>query len=233
MTTSIYESLQGHDPREWAYLWLVRLNVPRSLSNMKVVYSWMFWESGGGGGMFNPLNTVQPWPGATDYNSIGVKNYLTWEDGQAANQTAVLQPRFSTIMKELRNGQDTNGLIDAITSSEWGTTILRLRTLPLPPKENDMLIQPGRTSTVPGKVPYAIPAIDGQHVELWYGARMVNDFSTADPNLFLWHPVKLASSSMIVGMTARIVGDPSSGGETRPGPVVADNAGGVHGGYWK
>ena len=47
--------------------------------NMKFMYAWR--QSEGKAGRYNPFNTTQPMPGATNFNSVGVKHYLSLEDG--------------------------------------------------------------------------------------------------------------------------------------------------------
>lgn len=235
MTTSLAESLPGHNPVTWAYDWLRAINAPVTLANLQLVYSWERMESGGGGGMFNPLNTVLPWPGSTDYNSVGVQEYLSYEDGLGASVQVIHEPQYTDIYASLRLGNDINRTADAIIASVWGTTKLPFSTLPRFIRGADMIIQSGRKPTVQGQVAYTIPSLDGEKMELWNGARLVNDTATPNPNLFLWHPMNLVVGVKIIGASVRINDpqNPSSGGETRSGIVVADDSGRNHNGFWK
>ena len=53
---------------------------------------------------YNPMNTTLNEPGATTYNSAGVKNYPTWQEGIAANAQTIVSSGYSSILADLRAG---------------------------------------------------------------------------------------------------------------------------------
>jgi len=99
--------------RSWITALLTSLGAPATNANINSLSSWISKESvypGNGqntGGLFNPLNTTLSAPGATDYNSVGVKNYVSEAQGLAATVKTLLGSDFSIIVKDLRGG---NGL---------------------------------------------------------------------------------------------------------------------------
>jgi hypothetical protein len=137
MTTSLSQSLGGGDPVAWARDFLAAAGFPLTASNIAVVYSWEYAESGGGGGMWNPLNTTQGgYAGESDFNSVGVKNYAQRADGIAANARVIHNGYYPAAVAQFTAGDDANATIHAITTSPWGTRVIVLRTppgAPIPP----------------------------------------------------------------------------------------------------
>jgi hypothetical protein len=71
------------DRERWAHDFLTRLGMPVTAENVKLMVAWQKAE--GTRAANNPLATTQGMPGATRFNSVGVKNYLSYDDGIAAN----------------------------------------------------------------------------------------------------------------------------------------------------
>ncbi len=104
------------------------LSVPHSDQN---AFAWVSWaQAEGGNADFNPLNTTLDWPGATDYNSVHVKNYLTSADGLKATAQTLKQDNFAHILAHLKRGDNAKRTLRAVEHSEWGTGGLALRCLP-------------------------------------------------------------------------------------------------------
>lgn len=187
---------------EWVHAFLTALKAPVSFINVQIVYDWIYSESGGGGGMWNPLNTVQPYPGATDYNTVGVKNYLSWDDGIAATIIVITDGQYDEIVNALRAGNSVIRLKDAITTSIWGTHILFDRKLPIG-VEMQIIASP-HAPIIPGRTPAVLwnPLLPNQ-LRLENGARMKGDQVTADPNV---HTIKIvgAGGYAIIGIAPRI-----------------------------
>lgn len=79
------------------------------------VVAWSIWETAAGqSAAYNLLNTTQPMPGATNYNSVGVKNYINYTQGVEAT------------IKTLNNGLYT-ALVTALRSNQVGKLISRDR----------------------------------------------------------------------------------------------------------
>ncbi len=73
----------------WAELLLSRLGAPICGDNLIAVVAWESAE--GTAAAYNPLATTHDFPGATDFNAVGVKNYPSLGDGiQATIDTLVL-----------------------------------------------------------------------------------------------------------------------------------------------
>lgn len=131
MTTSLNQSLAGTSPVDWANDFLHRAGFPVTPANVQVVYSWEFAESGGGGGLWNPLNTTQDgYAGESDFNSVGVKNYVTREDGLNANAKVIHNGYYPMVVGLFMLGNNPNAIVNAITASPWGTRHIQLLDVP-------------------------------------------------------------------------------------------------------
>lgn len=99
MTRSLAESLgQGHTAASWARDFLAGIGAPTSQQNIDAVVKWETVESGGGGGLYNPLNSVLGAPGATNVNSVGVKNYTSYQQGLAASIATFTQTQWAGVV---------------------------------------------------------------------------------------------------------------------------------------
>lgn len=121
--------------RHLPYLW--RFRVLRLLQakgnyapNRQLLGAWA--QAEGGTASFNPLNTTQPWPHATIYNSAGVRNYASGSDGVHATAVTLLNGHYDGIVEDLRAASKSAGQIVKDRRTEfqtWGTnpdTILRV-----------------------------------------------------------------------------------------------------------
>jgi hypothetical protein len=92
-------------------------------SNMLFMYAWR--QAEGGKAKNNPFNTTFKMPGATSYNSIGVKNYETPEKGIEATCKTLKNGRdkygYDKIIDGLKNDVGLSQLSDAVINSKWGT----------------------------------------------------------------------------------------------------------------
>jgi hypothetical protein len=78
-------------------------------------------ESEGSNAAANPLDTEQPWPGATNYNSVGVKNYPSTTAGWAATITTLHNGFYPELLHVLRDPINADETIAAIHASPWGS----------------------------------------------------------------------------------------------------------------
>jgi hypothetical protein len=92
-------------------------------SNMLFMYAWR--QAEGGKAKNNPFNTTLKIPGATNYNSVGVKNYSTPEEGIDATCKTLKNGRdkygYDKIIDGLKNDVGLSKLSDAVINSKWGT----------------------------------------------------------------------------------------------------------------
>jgi hypothetical protein len=84
---------------------LATIHAPVTPQNVASIEAWAHRE--GGGGANNPLNTTLGMPGATDFNSVGVKNYASMGVGVLATARTLLGGNYSDVVAALRSG---NGL---------------------------------------------------------------------------------------------------------------------------
>jgi hypothetical protein len=84
---------------------LATIHAPATPQNIASIEAWAKRE--GGGGTNNPLNTTLGMPGATDFNSVGVKNYASMSVGVLATARTLLGGNYSDVVSALRSG---NGL---------------------------------------------------------------------------------------------------------------------------
>jgi hypothetical protein len=113
----------GVDPVQWAKDFLTRLNAPITSENMRAITAWEKAE--GTAARFNPLATTQSgFDGETNFNSVGVKNYMSYADGLDANVKVINNGLYSNILAALQRGDDAHSVAQAITNSPWGTGAL-------------------------------------------------------------------------------------------------------------
>lgn len=89
--------------QQWAKDFLIRMGNPiPSQDVIDWVVGWTVFETNtNSGARYNLLNTTQPMPGATDFNSVGVKNYTSYAQGIQANQLTVQNGRYGYLSQAL------------------------------------------------------------------------------------------------------------------------------------
>jgi hypothetical protein len=75
---------------QWAALFLPRIQAPVCGNNLVAMVAWQAQE--GTRVAWNPLATTRGMPGATTFNSVGVKNYSSLEEGLQATALTLLVP---------------------------------------------------------------------------------------------------------------------------------------------
>jgi hypothetical protein len=88
-------------------------------TNLMFMYAWR--QAEGGSAKNNPFNTTLKWNNATNYNSVGVKNYQTPEDGIQATCKTLQHSRYNNIVQGFKNDVGLSNLANAVTNSKWGT----------------------------------------------------------------------------------------------------------------
>jgi hypothetical protein len=86
---------------------LATIGAPQTPANIQSIMGWIQRE--GGGGANNPLNTTLSMPGATDFNSVGVKNYSSISVGILATAKTLLGGGYSDVVSALKSGQGLCG----------------------------------------------------------------------------------------------------------------------------
>lgn len=118
---------------EFARLLLQALDAPESRRNILALVTWMEGENTSAA--YNPLATMQPMPGASSYNSAGVRNYASLTDGiEATRRTLDYGYRhglygYDRIIRRLRAGAMPRRTLRAVKRSAWGTGDLPLKAI--------------------------------------------------------------------------------------------------------
>lgn len=98
---------------------LENLGAKPTEENLKFMYAWR--QAEGNGGKYNPFNTTWKLPGSTDFNSAGVKNYKSLEDGMIATVKTLKNPRYSCIVDGLKNDIGAAEIARCQSLKTWGT----------------------------------------------------------------------------------------------------------------
>lgn len=112
---------------------LRELGAPASQRNLWALVAWM--QAEGSTAKFNPLATTQAMPGATDFNSVGVKNYTSLQQGVEATAKTLNYGAdrglygYKPIRRRLRKSRWAYWTLRAVEDSVWGTGGLALRCL--------------------------------------------------------------------------------------------------------
>jgi peptidoglycan hydrolase CwlO-like protein len=107
----------------WAQALLVAMRLPVTADNVAALTAWEMAEGGHwyNTAYYNPLNTTQDMPGATVFNSVGVKAYTSWKQGLAATMKTLRNGYYGAIIDALRRGNDAAAVAQSVGSSPWGT----------------------------------------------------------------------------------------------------------------
>lgn len=99
-----------------------RLSIPSNGKTLTFFVAWAAFENNHAAN--NPLSTTEDWEDCTDYNSVGVKNYLNWLDGVMATVATLNNGAYDYLLKVLRNEKSTpREMMGALNSSPWGSTV--------------------------------------------------------------------------------------------------------------
>jgi hypothetical protein len=105
----------------WAGAFLGRLGAPTCSENLLIVVTWETAESTAAA--FNPLATTHDMPGATDMNTVGVKDYKSVEQGLDASRDTLLLGAesygYGAIVDNLRGCSSAEATAQAINASAW------------------------------------------------------------------------------------------------------------------
>lgn len=92
-------------------------------NSLPLLQKWQTYE--GGNADWNPLNSTESWPGSSEYNSAGVKNYNTEVDGINATVATLKNGYYPAILANLVSDAPTSAwAADTVIAEvrKWGTT---------------------------------------------------------------------------------------------------------------
>jgi hypothetical protein len=105
----------------WASGFLDRLDAPRCDENLVILVTWETSESTAAA--FNPLATTHAMEGATDMNSVGVKNYVSLDQGLDASRDTLSGGAstlgYAAIVDSLQACAPAEATAAAINASAW------------------------------------------------------------------------------------------------------------------
>jgi len=116
--------VSGYDREHFYHMLLAELGAPVNAANVRALTAW--GECEGSAAQFNPLDTTQHEPGATEYNTFGndqhVWNYPDEATGVRATVTTLRNGFYLNIVEALMSG--TGEIVSGDARSEmrvWGT----------------------------------------------------------------------------------------------------------------
>jgi hypothetical protein len=105
----------------WARAFLARVGAPDCSENLAIIVTWETSESTDAA--FNPLATTHDMDGATDFNSVGVKNYRSLDQGLDASrdtlQGGAESYGYEAIVGSLQACTTAEATAVAINASAW------------------------------------------------------------------------------------------------------------------
>ena len=103
------------------------VGAPVTPENVRYVNAWA--QAEGGNASNNPFNTTQTAPGASSYNSVGVRNYTSPQQGIAATIQTLKNGHYQVLLNALRQGNSAVADAQAEAQTPWGTGSLILKVL--------------------------------------------------------------------------------------------------------
>ena len=133
-STSAYPSMGGPNTgavntntgtkaaKTWATQFLQAIGAPASSSNLTAMTTWMAHE--GGLNHNNPLNTTLDMPGASLWNTQGVKTYTSTQQGVDATIATLTGKSadargYTQILKDLKTNAEISTTLSDISNSAW------------------------------------------------------------------------------------------------------------------
>jgi len=104
---------------DWRERILAGVGVKNTPENLRFFDAWARAE--GGSATNNPFNTTQSAPGASAYNSVGVRNFVSPQQGIDATVNTLTNGRYGNIIGALRAGDSAMAAAQALAASPWGT----------------------------------------------------------------------------------------------------------------
>lgn len=99
---------------------LKKLNAYVSVSRIQCGVAWASYENTEAEN--NPYATTEPWPNSSEFNSAGVRNYATVEDGIDATVATLTNGYYDHLLNVLRTPECTSrDVLNAIDGSPWGS----------------------------------------------------------------------------------------------------------------
>ncbi len=105
---------------------LEELKLPVTAENLRFLNAWQKAE---GGSADNPFNTTEDAPGATNFNSVGVKRYPTIAEGIDATARTLTNGNYGAILDALKQGDNAMKTAQAEATTPWGTGAGIIRVL--------------------------------------------------------------------------------------------------------
>jgi len=99
---------------------------PQHLNNHVALVAWMEGENTLA--KYNPFATSHPMDGATDFNSSGVKNYVSFSQGVQATVDTIRLARYAEIVKNLEEHSSAFYTLTAVEASGTWTQFDNLST---------------------------------------------------------------------------------------------------------
>ena len=121
---AVAQAFQGQDNvsyGEWAHAFLRVMGAPVCHENLVVTIAWQAQE--GTQAAWNPLATTHRMDGSTDFNSVGVQNFQSLEQGLQASKETIENGwdvyRYGAIIRSMRDCADPLDTARAIADSSW------------------------------------------------------------------------------------------------------------------
>jgi hypothetical protein len=121
---AVATAFQGEDNityGEWAHAFLRVVGAPRCHDNLVVTIAWQAQE--GTQAAWNPLATTHRMEGSTDFNSVGVQNFVSLAQGLQATRETIDNGwdiyRYGAIVRSMRSCGDPLETARAIAASSW------------------------------------------------------------------------------------------------------------------
>jgi hypothetical protein len=104
---------------QWAQYFLKEMHAPVARNNLVVLVAWQVAEYTQA--RWNPLATTYPMPGASEFNSHGVRNYVSLEQGLDATRLTLSHCcyGYEQIIANLARNADPMTTGEAINDSRW------------------------------------------------------------------------------------------------------------------
>lgn len=106
---------------EWARLFLQEMALPTCRPNLVVVVAWQVQEFTQAA--WNPLATTHRMPGSTDFNSVGVQNFVSMQQGLQATRETIDNGydvyRYGAIVRSMATCAEPMATALAVNASAW------------------------------------------------------------------------------------------------------------------